>query len=116
MVLNHVAQRAGLLVVAASTALHAEVFGTGDLDVADVFAVPERFENRVCETQHHQVLRGFLAEVVVDPVSVPLLEGLVDDLIEVLRGLEVGAKRLLDDHAGPAAVLGFVESGGFQVQ
>jgi hypothetical protein len=70
VVLHHVAQGAGLFVITAAAAFHAEVFRAGDLDVADVFAVPERFENRVGETQDHEVLRGLLAEVVVDPIGV----------------------------------------------
>jgi butyrate kinase len=43
------------------------------------------------------------------------LEGRVDDLVEVLGGGEVGAEGFLDDDARPAAVLGFVEAGVFQV-
>ena len=99
MVLHHVAQRAGGVVVAAAAAFHAEVFRAGDLDVADVFAVPERLEDGVGETQHHQVLCGFLAEIVVDPIGVPLFERGVDDFVEMPGGGEIGAERFLDDHA-----------------
>ena len=81
----------------------------------DVVAVPERLEDGVGEAQHHEVLRGLLAEVVVDPVGVLFLEGVVDDLVEVAGGGEVGAEGFLDDHARPAAVGGLVEAGIFQV-
>ena len=99
MVLHHVAQSAGSVIITAATAFHAEVFGAGDLDVADVLAVPERFEDGVGETQHHQVLRGFLAEIVVDPIGVPLFKRGVDDFVEMPGGGEIGAERFLDDHA-----------------
>ena len=48
---------------------HAERFGRGDLDVIDVTRVPERFENRVGKTQNQNVLRGFLAEKMIDPIG-----------------------------------------------
>ena len=116
VVLHHVAQSSGLLIIASTPTLHAEVFRAGDLDVADVAAVPERLENRVGETQHHQILGGFLTEVVVDAVGVLFREGLVDDLIEVLGGFEIGAEGFLDDYARPAAVLGLVEAGAFELE
>jgi hypothetical protein len=41
---------------------------------------------------------------VVDPVGVALLEGGVDDFIEVAGGGEIGAEGFLDDDARPAAI------------
>ena len=40
-----------------------------------------------------------LAEVMVDPEDRPLVEGAEQDLVELLRGVEVAAERLLDDDA-----------------
>ena len=56
--------------VIAAARLHAERFGGGDLDMIDVAAIPERLEDRVRETQHHDVLRGLFAEEMIDPVGV----------------------------------------------
>ena len=114
MVLHHVPQRAGFFIITAAAAFHAEVFGAGDLDVADVAAVPKGFENRVGETQHHQVLRGFLAEIMVDPIGVAFVERVVHHLVQMLRGGEVRAERFFHDHARPATGLGLVEPGVFQ--
>ena len=65
VVLDHVAQRAGTVVVAAAV-LDAEGLGHGDLHVVDVLRVPQRLEQRVGEAQRQQVLHRLLAEVVVD--------------------------------------------------
>ena len=77
MVLDHVAQRAGSLVVAGA-AFDADVLRGGDLDVVDVVAVPDRLEEGVGEPQRHEVLDGLLAEVVVDAEDLRLLEDLED--------------------------------------
>ena len=113
--MHHVAQRAGRVVVTAATTFHTEVFRAGDLHMADVLAVPKGLENGVGKAQHHQVLRGFLAEIMVDAIGVAFLEGCVDDLIEMSRGGEVGAEGFFDNHPCPAAVGGVVESGIFEV-
>ncbi len=52
----------------------------------------------------------------VDPVGVLLLEGLVDDLVEVLGGGKIGAEWLLHDYPRPRAGLRLVEVCLFQVQ
>ena len=73
VVLHHVAQRAGLLVVGRAM-LDAQRLGGGDLHVVDVAAVPDRLEDAVGEAQHQQVLHGLLGQVVVDAVDLPLVE------------------------------------------
>ena len=78
MILDHVAQRTGRLVVARAI-FDAERLAGENLDVIDVAAVPDRLEDRVGETQHHDVLRGLLAEEVVDAVDGGLFEGVRHD-------------------------------------
>ena len=73
MVLNHVAQSAGFLVVRAA-AFHADRFGRRDLDVVDIAAIPERLENTVAEAERQDVLNGFFAEVMIDAVDVDFVE------------------------------------------
>ena len=73
VVLDQVAQRARLVVVAGAAA-DADVLGGGDLDVVDVVAVPDRLEHRVREPEGQQVLDGLLAQVVVDAEDLALVE------------------------------------------
>lgn len=61
VVLDHVAEGACGVVVAAAAAFHAEVFCAGDLDLLDESAVPEGFEDVVGEAHDHDVLGGFFA-------------------------------------------------------
>ena len=75
MVLDEVAQRPGPFVVPGAAA-DPDVLGGGDLDVIDVVAVPDRLKQRVGEAQRHQVLDRLLAEVVIDPEDLGLLEDL----------------------------------------
>jgi hypothetical protein len=65
MVLQHVADRADVVVKRAAT-LHAEILGHGDLHALDVVAVPHRLEHGVGEAEIQQVLHRLLAEVVID--------------------------------------------------
>ena len=98
VVLDHVADRAGIIVVTAA-AFHAEGFGNRDLDVIDVFLVPERFEDLVGEPQGEDVLDGLLAEIVVDAENLPFRERAGQRVVQLLRGGQTAAKRFLDDDA-----------------
>ncbi len=73
MILHHVAQRAGAFVIAGA-AFHAERFRGRDLDMIDVTRVPERLEDRVGKSEDENVLRGFLAEEMIDPIGLILRE------------------------------------------
>ena len=73
VVLDHVARGAALVVVAGAV-VGADGFADGDLDVIDVFVIPDRLENGVGETHDHQVLDGFLAQIVVDAEDLLFLE------------------------------------------
>ena len=110
MVLHHVAQRAGAFVVRGA-ALDADGLGGGDLHVIDVAPVPDRLEHAVGEAEHQQVLDGLLAEVVIDAKDLIFVEVLVRRADSARVALcEVGAERLLDDDAAPAAHRGAGDS------
>ncbi len=81
MVLEHVPEHSGLVVVRAAGA-HQVLLGDGDLHVIDVVAVPDGLEDAVGESQDQDVLHRLLPEVVVDSVDLVLLEGSVDDLVQ----------------------------------
>ena len=68
--------------------------------MVDVVAVPEGLENGVGETLHEQVLHGLLAQVVVDPIHLMLLEHLADHAVERDRRVEVLAEGFFDDDLG----------------
>ena len=74
VVLNHVAQRAGL-VIKRATALQAHCLGHGDLNVVDPARVPQRLEQPVAEAQRQQILHRLLAEIVVYAKRPLLREG-----------------------------------------
>ncbi len=77
MVDDHVAYRAyGIVEVA--TVLDAEALGHRDLHAGDVVAVPHRLEHGVGEAQVEELVDAHLAEEVVDPVELWLLDVLVD--------------------------------------
>ncbi len=68
MVLHHIPQGSGMVVVAAAMA-DPDRLRHGDLHVVDVTAVPDRLEQGIGETKGEDVLYGFFAQVVVDAVD-----------------------------------------------
>src|SRR5262249_1597989 len=73
MIGNHVAKSARGFVEGAAM-FNANGFGGGDLDVVDVGAVPERFDDAVGKAKNQYILYGFFAEIVVDAVDLLLGE------------------------------------------
>ncbi len=93
------------LVVVRAAVLDADVLGDGHLHVVDVAPIPGRLEDAVGEPERHDVLDGFLPEVVIDAVDLRLAQARRRQLrVERARAREVVAERLLDDHAPPALV------------
>jgi hypothetical protein len=88
VVLDHVAQLAGLVEVAPA-AFDADLLGHGDFHVGDVVLVPLGFEQAVGETQGDQVLDGLFAQVVVDAVGAVFREELRHGVVDLARGLQV---------------------------
>ncbi len=82
VILQHVAHGAGMVVIAAAL-LDAEGLGHRDLYMIDMAAAPDWFEQSVGKTQRHEVLHGFLAEVVVDPINARFGEDVTDGLVDL---------------------------------
>ena len=98
MVLNHIAKGADG-VVEAPAVLDVESFRHGDLDAANIMAVPERLEHRVGEPRIEDVLNRLLAQIVVDAEDRILGKMLEQGLVERLRRLAIAPERLLHDEA-----------------
>ena len=109
MVLDDVPGRADAVIVARTRA-DADVLGHRDLHGIDVVRLPQGLEHGVREAHRHDVLDGFLAQVVVDAEDILLVKDLRDDVGELLRGLKVVSERLLDDDATPFAALSLVQA------
>ena len=105
VILHHVAQRAGFVVELAAIA-DAKALGHGDLDAADVVAIPDRFENRVGKARVKDVLYRFFAEIVIDAIDVLFRKELMQSSIERLGGRKIVAKWLLDDDTGVGGAAG----------
>ncbi|MCY1511548.1 hypothetical protein D9M68_459760 [compost metagenome] len=99
MVLDHVAQLAGLVEVAPA-ALDAHLLGHGDFHVGNVVLVPLGLEQAVGEAQGDQVLHRLLAQVVVDPVGAVLRKMRRYRVVHHTRRFQVMADGLLKHHAG----------------
>ncbi len=100
VVLHHVAHRAGLVVIGAAP-VHPHGFGHRDLDMVDVLGLPQRFEQDVGKADGHQVLDGFLAQVMVDPVDLRLGKVAGQRFVQRARAGQVAAKGFLQDDPAP---------------
>ena len=103
VVRHHVAQRAGGIVKTAAVA-DAEPLVHGDLHVIDMIAIPDRLEHSVGKAQHQNVLHGFLAEIMIDPVDLVLVYQLEQRLVQRARRGEIGAERFFHHQPPPHAV------------
>jgi hypothetical protein len=65
--------------------------------------VPQGLEEAVGEAQNHDVLHSLLAEKMIDPIDLRLVQGLQDPGIELPGRGQVMAEGLLDDDAPPLA-------------
>ncbi len=104
MIGHHIAKRASRL-IEGPTALHADRFRHGHLDMVDAVAVPDRFEHSIGEAQRHDVLHRLLAEEVVDPEDLIFAECPQNTGVQRARRLQVVAEGFLEHDAPPVAGL-----------
>ncbi len=95
---DHVAVRPGGLIERGPTT-HATGLDDVALHVIDEMAVPDGLEQAVGESQREDVLRGLLAEEVIDAEHLLPAEHLVHGVVETTRAGQAGPERLLDDHS-----------------
>ena len=88
-------------VVEPRAVLHSEGLGDVDLDVADVLRAPHRFEQPVGEADRQDVLHVLLAQEVIDAEYLVLGEHRMQERVELLGRLQIGAEGFLEHHLGP---------------
>ena len=98
VVLDHVAQRARPVVIIAAP-FQPHGLGDGDLDMVDMRRIPQRFEQRIGKAQRQQILDGFLAQIMVDPIGPRFGKGDRHRVVDLAARGEVGAERLLQRKA-----------------
>lgn len=77
-------------------------FGNADLHVIDIGPIPDRFADRIRKTEYQEILDGFLAEVVIDPIDVELLKRPVQRFVHTPSARMIAAKRLFEHGSHPA--------------
>src|SRR5450631_1192573 len=111
MILHHVAQRTGF-VVEMPAPLDPKFLCHRDLYVLDETTPPQGLEQRIAETQRHEVLYGLLAKIMIDAVDLPLGEHGADLVVDEIGGRRIVSQRLFEHHArywrddtGPGEIL-----------
>jgi hypothetical protein len=79
----------------------AEFFLHGDLHMVDVIAIPDRLEHAVGKAQHQDVLDGFLAQVMIDPVDLMLVDDFQEFGVQEFGRGKVGAERFFNHQPPP---------------
>ena len=74
MILNHITQGSGLIVVATPSPFHAKVLSTSNLNMINIFFIPHWLENRVGKTKNHNILGSLLPEIMIDSIGVFFLK------------------------------------------
>src|SRR5258708_33916392 len=100
MVLHHISQRAGALIVP-SPVFDPELLTSRDLDMINITVVPQILEKSIRKSEHHNVLGRFFAQIMVDAEGVLLSEPVVDHTVKPLPLLEVISERFVNNDSGP---------------
>ena len=96
MILNHVADRAGLI-VERPPALNAKRFRHGYLDALDLIPVPEGLQNCILEPQENHVTHRSFPQVMIDAEDVLLVESTEQNPIEFLRREQIVTEGFFND-------------------
>ena len=110
MVRNHVPQSTGGFIVR-TTLAHTHGLGGGNLNIIDIAPIPNRLKDTVGKTEHHQVLDGFLAQVVIYSEDLFFFQDLFHFDIEFHRRSQISTERLFDDDPAPAVTVLFRHAG-----
>ena len=100
--LEHIAQHAAVVVVAAALADGDRLRG-GDLHAIDVLMVPERFEHRVGEAEDQDVLHRLFTEIMIDAINLIFAEEGMHTRVHGPTRLQIVAEWFLDNQPTEAA-------------
>jgi hypothetical protein len=103
MILHHVAQRAGVVVIAAAM-FHAHGFGDGDGHIINVATIPHRLEQRIGKTKCQNVLHRLLAEIMINPKDLGFVEAGGKNGVQGARRFQIVANRFLNHDPRPFPV------------
>ena len=98
MVLQHVTHCAGII-VKSGAALQPHRFADGNLDMRNGVRIPKRFEQHIGKAQRHQVLYGFLTEIMVDTECAIFRKNRVYRIIDRATAGKIVAQRLFQTDA-----------------
>ena len=84
---------------------HIHGLGHRDLDVIHIAAVPDRLEDGIGKAEEQDILRSFLAQVMIDAVDLAFVKNGMHCLVEFLRRGQISAKGFFDDDPPPAVCL-----------
>ncbi|MCY1173104.1 hypothetical protein D9M73_132550 [compost metagenome] len=98
VVLQHVANSPGAIVVGTAV-FYAQCLANADLDMVDLVVAPHRLQQGIGKTQGHQVLHGFLAQVVVDAEHLSFFEYRANGFIDGSGGFQGMADRFFQHDA-----------------
>ena len=106
MILKHVAQHTGFLIIS-RTGADSQLFGGNNADISNMMPVPERFKNGVGKPEDKRVLNGFFSKVMINAENLIFPEVLVQNRIQFKGCFKITAERFLNNNPGPAAALLF---------
>src|SRR5579885_3598555 len=101
MVLHHIANSPGLLVIRGAS-LQANIFGHSDLHVVHVAPVPDWLENAIGEAEDQDILDGLFPQVVIDAIDLLFAENSCYLPVQLSGRSQVVPERLFDDDTCPA--------------
>ena len=99
MVLEHVPQYSGLVIISSSV-FDAECFGGRYLDMIYMVSVPKRFKNRVGKPEKEYILDGFFPEVMIDTEDLVFSKMSDNYPVQLFRGFQVPSEGLFYYDAG----------------
>jgi hypothetical protein len=94
VILHHVAQGAGPIVIAAAM-FHAHFFGDGDGHVVHITPVPDRLEQRIGKAERQDVLHRLFAQIMVDAEDLGFLKTRGEGAVQRQRRIQVVPDRFL---------------------
>ena len=96
MVLHHVAQLTHSVVISPPP-FDPHLFRNGNLNMIDTTLIPLGIDKAIGKSQHQKVLDRLLAQVMINPVDILLIDKLSQCFIDLSRRIEAFTNRLFKD-------------------